>query len=114
MKLSRTKQCAKCPWKVKTNPHEIPDGYSEERHRNLASTIAKEGELPTGKTLNVMACHHSTDDHKEHCIGWLHNQLGHGNNIGLRIAMMGCENIREIKTYGKQHERFEDTLPENK
>jgi hypothetical protein len=114
MKLNRTKQCSKCPWKVKTNPFDIPDGYCEIKHANLESTIAKEGELNIGKTLAVMACHHSKGEQQDHCIGWLHNQLGVGNNIGLRIAMMRCENIREIKTYGKQHERFEDTLPENK
>jgi hypothetical protein len=25
-KLKRTTQCAKCPWKVSTNPYDIPDG----------------------------------------------------------------------------------------
>ncbi len=46
-----------------------------------------------------------------YCIGWLNQQLGIGNNIGLRIQMLSCENVNEIKVYGKQHQRFEDTLP---
>ena len=25
MKLKRLKQCAKCPWKVSTDPHDIPN-----------------------------------------------------------------------------------------
>ena len=27
--LKRTKQCKNCPWKVSTNPFDIPDGYCE-------------------------------------------------------------------------------------
>lgn len=109
-KLKRTKQCAKCPWKVSTNPHDIPDGYCELKHKNLKKTIAKEGEINLG-AMNVMACHHSDGNDQMYCVGWLNHQLGVGNNIGLRIKMMSCENIRDIKTYGEQHETFENTLP---
>lgn len=111
-KLKRTIQCAKCPWKVSTNPHEIPDGYCEIKHKNLEDTIAKDTNFD--KALKVMACHHSKDNNMEHCVGWTHNQLGVGNNIGLRIQMMNCENIKDLKVIGKQHEKFEDTLPANK
>lgn len=110
MLLKRTKQCAKCPWKVTTNPFDIPD-YCELKHHGLEKTIAKEGVFNFGRTLNVMACHHSKPGEEEHCIGWLHNQLGVGNNIALRIQMMKCENIKDVEVYGEQHERFEDTLP---
>lgn len=113
-KIKRTVQCAKCPWKVSTNPFDIPDGYCELKHKNLENTIAKEGELNLSGEINVMACHHSTPEDEEHCVGWLHNQLGVGNNIGLRISMMNCENINELTVKGKQHEKFEETLPENK
>jgi hypothetical protein len=108
--LKRTVQCAKCPWKVATNPHEIPDGYCEVKHANLADTIAKEGEYNLGRPLRVMACHHSKEE-MEHCVGWVHNQLGIGNNIGLRLNMLNCENIGDLRIVGDQHERFEDTLP---
>ncbi len=113
-KLTRTKQCAKCPWKVSTNPHDIPDGYCKVKHGNLKSTIAKPGDLSNlgSATLNVMACHHSKDGQEQHCVGWLNNQLGVGNNIMLRMQMMNCENIKDLKTVGEQHERFEDTLPD--
>jgi hypothetical protein len=63
--------------------------------------------------MNVMACHHSSGDDNMYCVGWLHNQLGVGNNIGLRIRMLiSCDNLKELKVYGKQHERFEQTLPQ--
>jgi hypothetical protein len=112
MRLKRTKQCAKCPWRVDVNPYDIPDGYCPTKHANLASTIAKPADLSAinAATMPVMACHETQD---AHCVGWLANQLGPGNNIALRIAMMRCENISELETVGEQHETFEDTLPKD-
>lgn len=109
MKLQRTKQCKSCPWKVETDPHDIPHGYCELKHANLESTIAKD--LTFSDKLKVMACHHSVNGKEEHCIGWLVNQLGPGNNIGLRISMRHYENAKDIEVFGEQHERFEETLP---
>lgn len=109
MKLRRLKQCDKCPWKVSTNPFDIPDGYDLEKHKALEKTIAKD--LSFHGNQNAMSCHHSNGTDEMYCIGWLHNQLGPGNNIGLRIKMMSCENIRYIKIVGEQHETFEQTLP---
>jgi len=113
-RLIRTKQCPKCPWKVSTNPYDIPDGYCENKHRNLEKTIAKPGEINIGGSMQVMACHHSNGHDNMYCVGWLNHQLGIGNNIGLRIQMMQYENVGEIKTVGPQHQRFEDTLPNSK
>lgn len=107
-RLKRTTQCAKCPWGVDVDPHDIPNGYCETKHRALENTIARPGELNLSET-HAMACH---ETHDAHCIGWLANQVGPGNNIGLRIRMMSCENARDIKLQGEQHETFEDTLPE--
>ncbi len=108
--LKRTVQCAKCPWRKDVNPHDIPNGYCETKHARLRSTIAKPGDIGgiLRKTLPVMACH---ETHDAHCIGWLMNQLGPGNNIGLRISMMGCENIKTVRLIGEQHATFADTLP---
>jgi Family of unknown function (DUF6283) len=105
-KLKRTHQCMKCPWRVDVDPHDIPNGYDEEKHRALSSTIADPGSLKD--TGRAMACH-ETDS--AHCVGWLSNQLGPGNNIGLRIRMISCTNARAIRLRGEQHETFEDTLP---
>jgi hypothetical protein len=106
-KLKRTVQCDKCPWRVDVDPHDIPNGYSEEKHCALESTIARSDDNFLG-TMRVMACH---ETHDAHCIGWLVNQLGSGNNIGLRIRMMSCENAKSITLRGDQHETFEETLP---
>lgn len=109
-RLNRTVQCAKCPWRVGVNPHEIPDGYDAAKHRDLADTIAQPGDLSglASGILRVMACH-ETDD--AHCVGWLHHQLGEGNNIALRLQMFSCTNANRLRVIGAQHERFEDTLP---
>lgn len=109
-KLKRTAQCPKCPWIVGTDPHEIPNGYCEEKHRALASTIATPGDLAgvLSGVQHAMACHETED---AHCVGWLANQLGPGNNIGLRLSMRNCENGAAIRLRGKQHKTFEDTLP---
>lgn len=109
-KLKRTKQCAKCPWKVGINPHDIPDGYSVDKHQALACTIAKD-QNPFVDQLNIMACHETAIEDETHCIGWINHQLGPGNNIPLRIKMISCENSREMKVFGPQHQTFEDTLP---
>lgn len=106
-KLKRTAQCAKCPWRVETDPYDIPNGYDVEKHRALEKTIARGIDLG-GDALSVMACHEAET---AHCVGWLVNQLGSGNNIALRIQMMMCSNAKKIRLRGEQHERFEDTLP---
>lgn len=106
-KLKRTAQCAKCPWIAGSNPHEIPNGYCEDKHRALKATIADPGSL-RGNGGRAMACH---EGHDAHCVGWLVHQLGPGNNIGLRLRMLSCVNVKAIRLRGEQHKRFEDTLP---
>lgn len=58
-----------------------------------------------------MACHES---HNAHCVGWIANQLGDGNNLSLRLQMMSCENTKKIRLRGEQHQNFYDTLPSRK
>lgn len=108
-KLKRSHQCAKCPWRVEVDPNDIPNGYSIELHRSLACTIAEPGSLRS--TGVAFACHEHDDEEEVHCIGWLMNQLGPGNNIPLRMQMINCDNASAIRMRGEQHRRFEDTLP---
>jgi hypothetical protein len=107
-RLKRTVQCAKCPWRKDANPRTIPNGYSEKKHRALASTIAEPGLCSLRGNGRAMACH---ETHDAHCIGWLWHQLGPGNNLALRFQMMSCENADGMRVVGPQHQRFEDTLP---
>jgi hypothetical protein len=109
-KLKRVRQCEKCPWRKGINPHDIPNGYDVEKHRAIENTIAKSLNIDFETPLRTMACH---ETHEAHCVGWLHNQLGSGNNIMLRLQMRDCENAKGISLRGEQHEKFEDTLPED-
>lgn len=106
------KQCAKCPWKVNTDPHEIPNGYCATKHRGLSKTIAGHPFDGFGKrTQHVMACHETSKGAELPCVGWLANQLGPGNNLALRLAVMQGRIDADFELDGPQHERFEDTLP---
>lgn len=114
-KLERTIQCELCPWKTTTDPWDIPNNYCPERHELLESTIATNLYNPIEqladsdkKPLAVMVCHKSERDY---CVGWLNNQIGEGNNLRLRIKMLDCTNINEIKVVGEQHPDFKSTLP---
>ena len=107
-----TRQCRKCPWKVSTDPNDIPHGYDVEKHRKLRSTIAdRDGPPDLSETLRIMACHHSPVGAERPCVGWLHNQLNEGNNIGLRYAVHLGRIRGDYELDGQQHMRFEDTLP---
>ena len=104
------RQCKKCPWRVDVDPHDIPGGYCEAWHRGLASTIAEPGVLRAGG-MRMMACHETPPEREQPCVGWLVHQLGPGNNIGLRLAVMSGHVDANVETVGPQHQRFEDTLP---
>ena len=115
MRLKRTRQCKLCPWRTDADPRHIPHGYSEAMHRALAATIAAPGDLASALGPDprpAMSCHEHPPGDEAHCVGWLVNQLGVGNHLGLRIAMLECENAHELETVGEQHERFENTLPD--
>lgn len=107
-------QCKSCPWKVGCVPdRDIPNGYSVKLHQNLAKTIQSGLGSLFGDARSVMACHYSKEGEEFACAGWLHNQLGVGNNLGVRFAVMqGQMPVPEVD--GEQHERFEDTLPKRR
>jgi len=104
------RQCKACPWKTSTDPYDIPGGYRERQHVALSSTIAEPAALPTG-ALRLMACHETKRGKELPCVGWLAQQLGPGNNIGLRLAVMGGRVSADFELVGPQHERLEETLP---
>ena len=110
--LAKVRQCKSCPWRVDCVPEQdIPNGYSCDLHERLRNTIATDAiaSLFT-PVLNVMACHYAPVGQEFPCAGWLFNQLGGGNNIGVRMAVIrGSLPMPEID--GKQHPTFDDTLP---
>lgn len=111
------RQCEKCPWKVTTNPHEIPMGYSEEKHRRLVNTVAEPGSIEkilSRADLRIMACHESPIGEEVPCVGWLVNQLNEGNNIQLRLAVSLGKFNADVQTVGEQHPNLEATFPKER
>jgi len=103
-------QCKTCPWKVTTIPERDIPNYSIEEHEALRVAIRSGLDSLLGPSLHRMDCHSSMPGEGVLCAGWLHNQLGPGNNVGLRFAAAVGE-FPVAKVVGEQHERFEDTLP---
>lgn len=57
----------------------------------------------------IMACHESNPGREYACVGWLQNQLGAGNNIGIRLAALsGQFDASKIKTVGEQYGSIEE------
>jgi hypothetical protein len=104
-------QCKSCPWRVDCVPdRDIPNGYCANMHAELKGTIRSGLESLQGDVIRSMACHYSKIGEEFHCAGWLHNQLGSGNNIAVRIGVMSGR-IPVPVVDGPQHETFEETLP---
>lgn len=107
---TRRVQCKACPWRKDVVPdRDIPGGYSSEKHKALACTIAMPGRVEFG-AVRQMACHESSTGAEIVCVGWLANQLGPGNNIAARMKMAAGHYPR-FELVGEQHETFEATLP---
>lgn len=108
--MTTRKQCAKCPWKKSTNPHDIPNGYCPDKHAALHNTIAPQATLHRGP-LTMMACHESPVGGEQPCCGWLAHQLGPGNNLGLRMIARRRRDLSVFELDGDQRDCLEDTLP---
>lgn len=108
----RKRQCKACPWKKSTDPErDIPAGYCRDKHAALAETIADPGNVAElSRQRPVMACHEASLGAEYPCVGWLHNQLGVGNNLALRMAARDGR-YSSIQVEGAQHSTFADTIP---
>jgi len=102
-------QCKSCPWRIDCVPDRDIPNYAPELHVGLDKTIRSGLETMFQKERHIMACHYSKPGEEFPCAGWLANQLGSGNNIGVRLSVMtGSMSTPEID--GPQHETFEETL----
>jgi hypothetical protein len=105
----KIKQCPSCPWRVECVPDRDIPNYKRDLHEGLTNTIQEGLGTMFCKVRHIMACHYSKVGEEFPCAGWLSNQIGSGNNIGLRLAVMtGQMPVPEVD--GPQHETFEQTL----
>lgn len=104
------KQCKTCPWRISATVANIPN-YSYEKHLDLAGTIAIPGDISQiNQPIKIMACHQAEVGQEYACAGWLHNQLGNGNNIPLRIKAFQSPSEFAYEIQGKQKMSFEETF----
>lgn len=109
--MKTRRQCKACPWRVDCVPQkDIPGGYCEKKHAQLESTISRHPLASLRGDAPMMACHEFPVGKEQVCVGWLANQLGPGNNLGLRMRAARGD-FPPFKLVGEQHETFEDTLP---
>ena len=108
--MKTRRQCVKCPWRVDVDPNDIPNGYCETKHRALSETVAEPGSFRPGG-LRIMACHETGVGSELPCVGWLHSQLGEGNNLGLRLLAITGRINADYELVGDQHETLVDTFP---
>jgi len=83
----RIHQCRSCPWRVGCVPDEDIPRYRRELHEGLTCTI-RCGEESLRGDLHIMACHYSRAGEDFPCAGWLAQQAGPGNNLGVRLAII--------------------------
>ncbi|MFB2970413.1 DUF6283 family protein [Aerosakkonema sp. BLCC-F183] len=108
--MTTLQQCKTCPWKKEAKCSDIPN-YNRSLHEKLSDTIAEsDGNLSRINDIKIkaMACHYSKDNDEQYCVGWLHNQLGVGNNIPLRLKMIGSS--IKIVLDGEQKRSFDETF----
>lgn len=102
-------QCKSCPWRVDCVPiRDIPN-YVPDMHCNLDKTIQSGLGTLFQTERHIMACHYSKPGEEFPCAGWLHNQIGPGNNLGVRLLVMTGKMSPPVVD-GPQHETFEETL----
>ncbi|HEY8312243.1 MAG TPA: DUF6283 family protein, partial [Gemmatimonadaceae bacterium] len=111
--MDKVTQCKSCPWRIDCEPDKDIPRYNEKLHEALRVTIRSGMDSLVEAHRHIMACHYSKPGEEFPCAGWLANQLGPGNNFGLRLAVMsGKTPAPEVD--GPQHQRFEDTLPRSR
>ena len=79
----------------------------------LERTIAEPGAMAAPcEAMHIMACHESPVGAERPCVGWVHQQLGDGNNIALRLRVMLGSMEAPGDLVSDQHACLEDTLPD--
>ncbi len=103
------KQCKTCPWRVAVKPsRDVPD-FDPGIYERMQGTLREGLSTLSSKTRTIMECHNGKRGANRPCAGWLHHQIGVGNNIGVRMSVMvGKLPVPEV--IGEQHESLEDLV----
>lgn len=101
--MKTVKQCKTCPWRVAVDPaRDVPD-YDEGIYERMRATLRTGLDSMFEKSRVVMECHNGRPGADRACAGWLHHQLGIGNNIGVRMSI-ATGRLPMPRVVGDQHE----------
>lgn len=95
------KQCASCPWKTSIDPDALPGKYGHVR-RDAVARASASGTRSLRTDTPGMGCHVKRPGPVLPCVGWLVQQLGPGNNIGLRMQVAAGLVDGNVETVGPQ------------
>lgn len=104
--MKMVKQCESCPWRVDVKPSRDVPNFGPGIYDRMQASLRTGLESMAEKTRLVMECHNGKRGANRPCAGWLHHQIGVGNNLGVRLAVMtGRSPVPKID--GEQHENLE-------
>lgn len=105
-KPKTVRQCKTCPWKTSVVPSRDVPNYDPGIYERMQASLRTGVESMTEKVRLVMECHNGKRGANRPCAGWLHHQLGVGNNLGVRLAVISGR-MPAPKVVGEQHEDLE-------
>ena len=100
------RQCKTCPWRVEVKPSRDVPNYDPGIYDRMRASLRTGVESIAEKVRIVMECHNGKRGSDRACAGWLHHQLGVGNNLGVRLAVI-CGRLPAPRVVGEQHEDLE-------
>lgn len=84
---------------------DVPD-YDPGIYDRMRASLRTGIETVTAATHLIMECHNGKRGANRPCAGWLHHQIGIGNNLGMRLKVM-TGRLPVPKISGDQHEDLE-------
>lgn len=99
-------QCKTCPWRVEVKPSRDVPNYDPGIYARMRETLREGVTALTERTRKIMECHNGKRGANRPCAGWLHHQIGVGNNLGVRLSV-SMERLPMPKVLGEQHEDLE-------
>ena len=101
------KQCKTCPWRVDVKPARDVPSFDPGIYDRMKASLRSGVESMAEKTRIVMECHSGKRGSKIPCAGWLHHQLGVGNNFAVRLSVISGR-LPAPKIAGEQHIDLDD------
>jgi hypothetical protein len=101
--VKAVRQCKTCPWRVDVVPSRDVPNYDPGIYDRMRASLRTGIDSIRETTRMVMECHNGKKGANRACAGWLHHQIGVGNNLGVRMRVI-TGHLPVPKVVGEQHE----------